>query len=397
MSAQRFDAVISGLGKAAIGRPLNRSALDLTLDAALAAISDAGLTPADIDGLASWPGATPEPPGFSPIATVDLREALRLKLNWYCAGFELPGQFAAVANACAAVTAGLARHVLVFRTITEASAQAAMRKNPPKMTEPPKANRQYQWQLPFDAMSATNWVALYGQHHFDKYGTTREQMGQIAVNARRNAQLNPDALFRDPLSLDDYLAGRMISSPLSLFDCDTVTDTSTAVIVSAAETCADLRSKPVHIRAVGCALQGRESWDQVDDFSTFPAMQGAAQMMWDGGGLKPKDVDVAQLYDGFSFLTMAWLEALGFCAEGESGAFIEDGTRIALDGELPLNTDGGQLSGGKRHGFGFLHEACLQLRGEAQDRQLKNAPQVAVAAAGGGPQSTCILLTSGPD
>jgi acetyl-CoA acetyltransferase len=117
-------------------------------------------------------------------------------------------------------------------------------------------------------------------------------------------------------------------------------------------------------------------------------------MLWRRTQLRPADVDVAELYDGFSFLTLAWLEALGFCGKGESGPFVEGGARIALDGELPLNTQGGQLSGGRLHGYGFLHEACVQLWGEGGERQVPGSPQVAVAAAGGGPLAGCLLLTA---
>jgi acetyl-CoA acetyltransferase len=122
------------------------------------------------------------------------------------------------------------------------------------------------------------------------------------------------------------------------------------------------------------------------------AMRDAGAMLFERTDLRPADVDVAELYDGFSFLAMAWLEALGFCGQGESGAFIEGGTRIALDGELPLNTHGGQLSAGRLHGYGFLHEAATQLWQEGGDRQVRNDPKIAVAAAGGGPLAGCLLL-----
>jgi acetyl-CoA acetyltransferase len=124
-------------------------------------------------------------------------------------------------------------------------------------------------------------------------------------------------------------------------------------------------------------------------------------MLWERTDLKPHDVEVAELYDGFSFIAMAWLEALGFCAKGESGAFIEGGERIALDGELPLNTHGGQLSAGRLHGYGFLHEAVVQLRGEGAQRQVRPGgvtdalPRAAVASAGGGPLGGCLLLVRG--
>jgi acetyl-CoA acetyltransferase len=123
------------------------------------------------------------------------------------------------------------------------------------------------------------------------------------------------------------------------------------------------------------------------------ALRDASAMLWARTDLRPDDVDVAELYDGFSFITLAWLEALGFCGHGEGGPFIEGGDRIALGGQIPVNTHGGQLSGGRLHGYGFLHEACVQLRGEGGERQVARTPEVAIAAAGGGPLAGCLLLT----
>jgi acetyl-CoA acetyltransferase len=164
------------------------------------------------------------------------------------------------------------------------------------------------------------------------------------------------------------------------------------VIVSRADSTSGLRRGPIAVEAVGTAIHGRPSWDQWDDLTTM-ALRDAAAMLWSRTDLRPSDVDVAELYDGFSFITMAWLEALGFCGKGQSGPFVEDGSRIALDGQVPLNTNGGQLSGGRLHGYGLLHEACLQLWGEGGDRQVPGTPEVAVAASGGGPLAGCLLLT----
>ena len=194
------------------------------------------------------------------------------------------------------------------------------------------------------------------------------------------------------MTLESYFAARMISTPFCLFDCDVPVDGATAVIVSRADAARDLRRPPLRVEAVGSALHGRPSWDQFDDLTTM-AMRDAGAMLWTRTDLKPADVDVAELYDGFSFLALAWLEGLGFCRKGEGGPFIEGGKRIALDGELPLNTNGGQLSGGRLHGYGFLHEACVQLWGEGGARQVPGGPRVAVAAAGGGPLAGCLLVT----
>ena len=383
--------VISGIGQSAVGRRLGRDDLDLTIEAALEAIADAGLTTADIDGLAAYPGAVPGAPGFAGPGTPEVQDALRLSLNWHSGGPEGPAQIQAVINAAMAVSAGLARHVLVYRTVTESTAQGTGRRQGIGVGSS-GVTGSHQWTLPFRAFSAANWLALRAQRHFHEFGTTREQMAQIALNARRNAARNPKAVYRDPLTMDDYLNARMISSPFCLFDCDVPVDGSTAVVVSRAEHARNVDHPVARIEAVGTAMRGRPSWDQWDDMTTMAARDAAAHM-WSRTDLRPQDVDVAELYDGFSWLAMAWLEALGFCGRGESGPFIEGGQRIALDGELPLNTSGGQLSGGRLHGFGFIHEAVVQLRGEGGERQVPGNPEVAVVANGGGPLAGCMLLT----
>ncbi len=389
-------AAISGIGQSAVGRRLGRGALDLTVDACLEALADAGLDRSDIDGLATYPGNMDTPPGFSGVGITEVQDALRLDLDWFAGGLESPGQLGSVINACLAVGGGLATHVLCFRTVTEATAQgdkgrSAVMPGTGGGSGSFRAGGFLQWTLPFAAPSAANWIAMMAQRHFHEFGTTREQLAQIALNGRRNAALNPKAVYRDPMSLDDYLSVRMVSSPLCLYDCDAPADGSTAVIVSRADA-TGLRKPPLAVEAVGCAIHGRPSWDQWDDLTTM-ALRDAAAMLWSRTSLGPGDVDVAELYDGFSFITLAWLEALGFCGKGEGGPFLEGGHRIARDGQIPLNTNGGQLSAGRLHGYGLLHEACAQLWGEAGERQVPDGPEVAVAAAGGGPLAGCLLLT----
>ncbi len=387
-------AAISGVGQSAVGRRLNRDPLALTAEACIAAIADAGLQRSDIDGLSTYPGMMQGggAPGFSGAGVVQVQEMLRLDLNWFAGGPELPGQLGSVINACMAVACGLARHVLCFRTVWESTAQGGGRRAGIGGSSASfRASDFMQWTLPFGAASAACWIAMFARRHFHEYGTTREQLGQISINARKNAALNPKAIYRDPMTLDDYLSARLISTPFGLYDCDVPVDGSTAVIVSHVDAARDLRKPPIRVEAVGSALHGRPSWDQFDDLTTM-AMRDAGRMLWRRTDLQPKDVDVVELYDGFSFLALSWLESLAFCAAGEGGAFIEGGNRIALDGELPLNTNGGQLSGGRLHGYGFLHEACTQLWGEGGERQVAGKPHVAVAAAGGGPLGGCMLL-----
>ena len=240
------------------------------------------------------------------------------------------------------------------------------------------------------AYSASNWVAMHCRRHMDRYGTTKEQLGWMAINSRRNAALNPLAAYRDPISMDDYLAARPISSPLGLLDCDVPVDGSIAVIVSHRDHSGDCPQPPARVEAIGGAY-GTGGWFHRADFPRMASTEAAAQM-WSRTDLTPKDLDVAKIYDGFTYLTVAWLEALGICAEGEAGPYVEGATRIALDGELPLNTYGGQLSAGRMHGYWVLHEAGLPLRGQAGTRQVQGA-DTAVVTAGGGPIAGCLLLT----
>lgn len=390
-------AVISGIGQSQIGRRIYRDPMSLTLDACLAAIEDAGLTRDDIDGLSTYPGNMNTPPGFSGGGITEVHDALRLNLNWFAGGLELPGQLGSVANAVAAISAGLCRHVLCFRTVWEASAQGD--RGRAAVTTGGGGGGNYrasgfmQWTLPFGAPSAANWIGMMANLHFHRYGTTREQLAQIALTERANAALNPTAIYRDPMTMEDYLSARMISTPLCLYDCDVPADGSTAFVVSHVDTAPDLRVPPVRIEAMGTALRGRPSWDQFDDLTTM-ALRDAAAMMWERTDLTPDDVGVAELYDGFSFITLAWLEALGFCGHGEGGPFLDGGQNIArVGGRVALNTHGGQLSAGRLHGYGFLHEACVQLRGEGGERQVPGEPELAIAAAGGGPLAACLLLS----
>ncbi|MEW6271762.1 MAG: thiolase family protein [Thermodesulfobacteriota bacterium] len=395
MGAAERTTCISGVGQSDVGRRLGRDPLELTLDACLAAIADAGLELRDVDGLSTYPGALTTPPGFSGAGAYEVIDALRLSVGWYDSGLETSGQLGSVIKAVLAVSAGLCNHVLCFRSVWEGSAQGAQGR---AAVMPGgggggafKAHGFLQWTLPFSAPSAAVWIAMFAQAHFQRYGTTKEQMAWIALNGRRNAQVNPKAIYRDPMTLEDYMASRVVTTPFSLYDCDVPCDGATAVIVSRLDRARDLRRPPLRIESMGAALRGRPSWDQYEDLTTMPNRDAAAQM-WSRTDLKPSDVQTVQLYDGFSFLTMSWLEALGFCGVGESGPFIEGGTRIARDGELPLNTHGGQLSAGRLHGYGFLHEAAVQMWGDAGERQIARPPEVGVVAAGGGQTCGCLLL-----
>ncbi len=245
--------------------------------------------------------------------------------------------------------------------------------------------------LTYHAYSAANWLAMHCRRHMHLYGTTKEQLGWLAINSRRNAARNPLAVYQEPMTMDDYLGARPISTPFGLLDCDVPVDGSIAFVISSIDHSTDCPQHPVHVDAMGGSA-GTGGWLHRPDYPKMASVDAAAQM-WSRTDLGPADVDIAELYDGFTFLTFAWLEALGLCGDGEAGPFVDGATRIALDGELPVNTYGGQLSAGRMHGYWVLHEACLQLRGDAGVRQVARQPEVAVVTNGGGPIAGCLLVT----
>jgi acetyl-CoA acetyltransferase len=288
------------------------------------------------------------------------------------------------------VACGQARHVVVYRTVKEGSAARNAGGRPAYGSIHPYAEGPLAWLLPIGALSPVCQIAPFATRYMHEFGVRREQLAWIPVTQRAHAALNPDAVYRSPLTVDDYMASRMISTPICLFDCDVPLDGSTAIVVSAAETAPDLRA-PVRIEAMSALSESRPFWDQYEDMTRVGYASAAA--MWRRTDLGPADVDVAQLYDGFTIEAVWWLEALGFCGPGEAGDFVEGGKRIALGGELPLNTWGGQLSGGRLHAaFGHTAEAVRQLRGEAGDRQVPDA-EVAVVTCAGGIEGGAALLT----
>jgi acetyl-CoA acetyltransferase len=396
MSYFEKEAIISGIGISRIGRRTGIPGFELTMDAVSAAIDDAGLVATDIDGIATL--------GDTPAAEVNA--ALGIEAPDCGTGFHTGGLLNPVMSACRAVSEGHARHVIIYRTIqmlggtvlTKPDANAPV---PPlaKMFDTPEGETppavgpmdDVNDLIAAQAYSAANWLALACRRHMELYGTTKEQLGWLAINSRRNAALNPRAVYRDPMTMADYLSARPVSLPLGLLDCDVPIDGSVAVVVSAADYAGDCPHRPVKVEAVG-GSNGAGGWFHRADYPKMASADAAAQM-WSRTDLTPADLDLAELYDGFTFLTFAWLEALGICGDGEAGPFVEGAERIALDGALPLNTYGGQLSAGRMHGYWLLHEACLQLRGEAGERQVPRRPEVAVAAVGGGPIAGCMLLT----
>ena len=396
VTADRFEhrAVLSGVGRSRIGRRLMADPLSLAVDACLEAISDAGLTLEDIDGLSTYPGAGGM--GMSEGGPSAIEEALRIKPTWINGGLDLPGPGGSVIAASMAVAAGLCRHVLCFRTVWESTfatlaAQRAAARPPPGGGGPERVSGPMrEWTAPFGAMSAANWIGMNANQYLHRYGAPREMLGLIALNARANAARNPAAIYRDPMTMDDYLSARPITSPFGLYDCDVPCDASIAVVVSDAAVADDLPHRAVRIEAVGTQILERVSWDQ-GTVTHEPQVIGQAAHLWTRTELQPSDVDLALVYDGFTFNAISWIEALGFCGFGEAYDWLDGGRRIALDGDVPVNPHGGQLSEGRTHGFGFLYEAVQQLRHDAGDRQVRDA-RTAVVTSGGGVPSGVLLL-----
>jgi acetyl-CoA acetyltransferase/uncharacterized OB-fold protein len=395
LTTDRFEhrSVLTGIGRSPLGRRLMVDPLSLAVEACLGAVADAGLTLDDIDGLSTYPGAAAM--GMSEGGVTAVEEALRIRPTWINGGGEIPGPAGSVIAAMLAVSAGLCRHVLCFRTVWESTHAALGKGRASTIGGGAGSGRisgsNYEWRAPFGAMSAGNWIGMNANHYFHRYGATKEMLGWIALNGRANAARNPAAIYRDPMTMDDYMNARPITSPFGLYDCDVPCDGSIAVIVSAADYAPDAPHHAIRIESVGTQILERISWEQ-DTISHEPQVLGQCAHLWSRSSLTPADVDLALIYDGFTFNAISWLEALGFCELGEAMDWLDGGKRIALDGDVPVNPHGGQLSEGRTHGFGFIYEAIAQLRHDGGDRQVRDA-QVAAVTSGGGTPSGVMLLT----
>ena len=382
-------AAITGIGRSRIRRKSMAAPVVLLAEAFREALEDAGLTRDDIDGISTYPGHQGGYSGHAPVGATEAINAFGLKVNWFLGAAEGAAQFVALTAAAMAVATGQARHVMVFRCLNESSAQASGRRGIGE-GESSEIGGWVSWLVPMGAASAANWAAMYADRIMHEYGLTREQLGAQAVFQRACAQHDPGAIMHGkPLRMEDYLSARMISDPLCLFDCDVPVDGAVCVIVSSIEAARDCKRSPLRIEAAGTALKQGFTWHQRTDPTTMGAHDAAASM-WARTDLEPKDVDVAGLYDGFSIFVPMWLEALGFCGKGEGGPFIAAG-ETQLNGIIPVNTNGGQLSAGRLHGYGLLWEVCAQLRGDCGGRQVRDAT-VGLVAVGGGAEAGTVLL-----
>lgn len=380
----RGAAAITGVGQAGLGEAHGYTEMEILVQSAQRAVADAGLTMQDIDGIATASVS-------STMWAMPVIEHLGIRPTFIDNTMVGGSSFVAhLMPAILALNSGQCNAVLVCygstqrtSTINRAEVGKARRKLDPQPYENP-----YQ---PLNPLSS---YALAAARHMYQYGTTREQLAEVAVAARKWAQLNPEAFMRDALTIDDVLNSRMVSDPLTVRDCCLVTDGAGAYVLVRADRARDMRHKPVYVLGNSTACWNRQISSMHD--LTVTAAQQSGRIAFEMSGLKPADIDVLELYDAFTINTILFLEDLGFCKKGEGGSFVSGGA-IAPGGRLPVNTNGGGLScvHPGMYGIFILIEAVRQLRGNCGERQVANA-QTAVVHGNGGTlssQSTAILGT----
>jgi len=344
----------------------------LAVQASDAAIADAGLTRADIDGVACGAGLPSYAastralqPGFDLVNGDFLINHMSLEPSWSLDKDSFPP---ALAFAAQAVASGAAKYVLVNRTLHNPVGRY-------NSFEGLGAKGSQQWSAPYGFVAPSSMIAMPYMEYQQRYGARREHMATLAVQTRKNVQDIPTAYWHGKeLTVEQYLAGRMISEPMSLFDNDIPVDGSGSFILTSAERARDRPHKPVYLTG----------WAKVRNPSKFiPGTLGPLDDFYDGGfdlagrlwgdsGWRADDCDIVQLYDGFTPLVWLWLEVLGFCPQGEAWRFIQDG-KIARDGKFPLNSGGGNQGWGRLHGVPHVLECYLQLSRRAGARQIERA------------------------
>jgi acetyl-CoA acetyltransferase len=385
LKALRGSAIVAGVATFGCGEAHGFTEMELLVRSARAAVADAGLKMSDIDGICTtsstatmWPMPVAEYLGIRPT---------------YINGTMLGGSsfIAHLLPAMLALQARQCNAVLVCYGSTQRTATFGRK----EMTATRKFLDPQPYETPYQPMMPPSAYALAASRHMHQFGTTRRDLAEVAVAARGWAQLNPEAFMRDPLSIDDVLNSRMVSDPLSVRDCCLVTDGGGAYVLMRAEAAKDLPKKAVYVLGNATAVWNRQV-SSMEDLTVTSAVESGARA-YAMSGMAAKDMDVVQLYDAFTINTMLFLEDLGFCAKGESAAFVCNGG-IAPGGHLPVNTNGGGLScvHPGMYGIFVLIEAVRQLRGEGGARQLANA-ELALAHGNGGTlssQSTAIFGTA---
>lgn len=357
----RDRVAIAGIGCTPYSKDSGVSTLTLAIRAIMAALEDAGLPPDALDGLATHRVGDSVLPALV-AQSLGVRDP-RYFLDQFGGGSV---SHAVVGQAALAVDAGIADYVVCYRAL---NARSEFRMGG---TGRPLVDAvETQYQAPYGYFVPPQQFAMAARAHMDRYGTTEAQLGHVAVGQRANAALNERAMMRTPFDLDDYLASRPVVEPFRLLDCCLETDGAVAILLTTRERARDLAKQPVSIS--GAAWGGGQTLfsNQQPDTTTTSAAN-LAPRLFEMAGVGPRDVDVAQLYDCFTYSVIVQLEDYGFCPKGEGGPFVESGA-TRLDGSIPVNTHGGFLSEGYVHGLNHVFECVSQLRGEAGARQVAGA------------------------
>ncbi|MFI9566367.1 thiolase C-terminal domain-containing protein [Streptomyces rishiriensis] len=377
MTAGTRNVAVVGVALSDCGRVDDATPYALHTQAARRALADAGLGRETVDGFASA--------GLGTLAPVELADYLGLRPTWVDSTSVGGATWEVMAaHAADAIAAGHANAVLLaYGSTPRADIRAGRRSG----TFAFGARGPLQFEVPYGHTLIAKY-AMAARRHMHRHGTTIEQLAQVAVQARANAALNPEAMYRDPITVDDVLSGPMIADPFTKLHCCLRSDGGAAVLLAAEEYARDCRTAPVWILGTGEHVS-HAAMSEWDDFTVSPAAT-SGRLAFARAGLRPDEMDFAEIYDAFTYMTLVTLEDLGFCAKGEGGPFVEKGRLQVKGGELPVNTDGGGLSAqhpGMR-GLFLLVEAVRQLRGEAGARQVRdpagNLPRHAVASATGG-------------
>ena len=372
------DAAIVGIGRTAYSRNSGVSTLALAREATLNALDDAGLSIADVDGMSSFQIG-------DSVGTGQLAYSLGLDGLYYHSDIVGGGNVAAqvVADAVWAVEAGACEVAVVYRALNSRSGKRFGTYADPVAGQAPGGNvlrvgGDGQFTAPHGYMVPGQWFAIWAQRHFKTYGTGPDDLGAIAVQYRAHAANNPHALARTPLTLEEYHQSRWIMEPFHIYDCALEADGACALVVTSLERARDLKHRPVrmlgHVGYTGKA-GNNDLWD--DMTCMYSAFCGPR--LWDLTGLKPSDMDLACLYDCFTYTALATTEDYGFCQKGEGGRFYREG-RATYGGEVVINPHGGLLSEAYIHGLNHSYEAVAQLRGDADARQVKDANLCLVSA-----------------
>lgn len=378
-------AAIVGIAESDCGVVPDKTPLELIAQATKRALDDAGLVKEDIDALFT---------AFEPTnkSTIQVGEYLQIEPKFTDSTYTGGASFEMhVHHAAMAIAAGLCHTAL----ICYGSTQRSDRKNGlPSNIMVDLQEPRNQFERPFGAWLIADY-ALAAQRHMYQYGTTSEQLAEIAVATRKWAAMNPVAMSRDPITIADVINSPMVSSPFHLLDCCLVTDGGGALIVTSPQRAKDLRNPPVWV--LGCGeYHTHMSISSMPDFTRTPARE-SGEMAFEMAGLTTKDIDVLELYDSFTMTVLLQLEDLGFCQKGEGGLLVE-GQRTAPGGKLPLNTNGGGLSFTHpgMYGIFLLIEAVRQLRGQCGERQVPEAG-VALCNGIGGTLSSSATIILGRD